>query len=200
MTSFNVNPFDKEFLMETDINVLQGIIGTDKKNPCLSLLRDEETGYLHLFYGLEQLQIIVEDKEHINFKVVVGMLYNAGLNRKKLCETFKVDRKTMQKWGQALAEKDKEKALKMFRGRGPTKLTVDVVSYVITIFPYVYERNKKSYSKEIRADILKTFQKKISSEGIRLLLKKCKSDYYQSKNLSREKSEESPTDDSSEGG
>ena len=60
---------------------------------------DEEEDQLHVYYGADLLEIVPDDREHIEYKLLVARLYNANLNATILQEVFQVDRKTMKRWG-----------------------------------------------------------------------------------------------------
>ncbi len=46
--------------------VLQSILGTDKRNPYLHVLRRKDTDKLEVYYGAQRLETVVDDKDHIN--------------------------------------------------------------------------------------------------------------------------------------
>jgi hypothetical protein len=84
-------------------SLLQPVLGTDKRNPVFSVCRQAGTPpSLHVYYGAELLEVVPEDRQHPAFKLLVARLYNAGVNGSALQRSFHVDRKTMQRWGQAL--------------------------------------------------------------------------------------------------
>ncbi len=76
----------------------QLILGTDQRNPLFTIyVEEEEEGErLHVYYGLELLEKVSADREDSSFKMLVGRLDNAKLNRRVLGETFQVDPKTMR--------------------------------------------------------------------------------------------------------
>jgi hypothetical protein len=57
---------------------------------------DDGEEQLHVYYGLELLEVVSADRNAASFKMLVGRLYNAGLSRRVLQETFRVDLKTIQ--------------------------------------------------------------------------------------------------------
>ena len=75
----------------------QLILGADKRNPLFTVYAEEEPERWHVYYGLELLEVVSADREDPSFKLLVGRLYNAGLNRRVLAETFPVDPKTMRR-------------------------------------------------------------------------------------------------------
>jgi hypothetical protein len=86
--------------------LLQPVLGTDKRNPVFSVHRQAGASpSLHVYYGAELMEVVPEDRQHPAFKLLIGRLYNAGVKGLALQRTFGVDRKTMQRWGQALAKR-----------------------------------------------------------------------------------------------
>src|SRR6266481_5493330 len=84
----------------------QLILGTDKRNALFTVYEWEEDDgeeQLHVYYGLELLEVVSADRNAPSFRMLVGRLYNAGLSRRVLQETFKVDLKTNQRWQQRYA-------------------------------------------------------------------------------------------------
>jgi len=155
--------------------VLQSIIGTDKRNPYLQVCRRSGNGQLEIYYGAQLLETVVDDKEHIAFRAAVGRLYNAGLNRAQLAEVFSVDRKTMQRWGEALFAPDAESSIRGLRSRrDPRKLTVEVRKFAEVRFEQIYKYNRSSYSRQIRKEIFDTFGLHLSPETLRPLFTACK--------------------------
>ncbi|MBS3742640.1 MAG: hypothetical protein KGY74_11015 [Candidatus Cloacimonetes bacterium] len=150
--------------------VLQSILGSDKKSPHISLCQVKNSDTLQVYYGVELLETIPSNPDHINYRAAIGRLYNAGLSRKKLSEVFKVDRKTMQKWGRALLTDDLAEAVRILSGRGNYKVTPEIQRFAEVRYSLIYPRNHYSYNKEIREEILATYGVKISSERLRQIL------------------------------
>ncbi|MEA2096440.1 MAG: hypothetical protein U9P73_07085 [Candidatus Cloacimonadota bacterium] len=154
---------------------LQQILGTDKKNPVLTLYRDEKTKVIVVFFGMALLGVIPGNKDHALYKIMVGQLYNAGLKRKNLVKAFGVARTTMQRWGKAVQKEDETEMLKSLSNPGfPKKITEEVKKYIGWHFPQIYARNKKNYSCELVNNIKEVFGKQISASAIRPLIGKLK--------------------------
>jgi transposase len=66
---------------------------------------------------LELLEVVPADRNAASFKMLVGRLYNAGLSRRVLQETFRVDLKTIQRWAAALRSRDGEELVRVLAGR-----------------------------------------------------------------------------------
>src|SRR5213594_4822493 len=95
----------------------QLILGTDKRNPLFTVYAEEDEEQLHVYYGLELLEVVSADRNAPSFKMLVGRLYNAGLSRRVLQETFRVDLKTIQRWAAALRSRDGEELVRVLAGR-----------------------------------------------------------------------------------
>ena len=78
----------------------QLILGTDKRNPLFTVYAHEEEDeeQLHVYYGLELLEVVSADRNEPSFKMLVGRLYNARLSLRVLQQTFQTDGKTIQQW------------------------------------------------------------------------------------------------------
>ena len=154
---------------------LQQILGTDKRNPVFTICRNEETNSLHVFFGGELLEILPDDRDDPQYKIMLARLYNAGLNAAILQSVFGTDRKTMRRWGDALKCEDNEILIRVLLGRqAKRKLTPEIESFIITRFPRIYENNKSTYSQEMRSEIYEAFNVELCSETLRPLLKKLK--------------------------
>jgi hypothetical protein len=53
-------------MMET-IASFQLILGTDKRNPCLAVYRDESEKHLHVYYGFELLEVVPTKPESMAY-------------------------------------------------------------------------------------------------------------------------------------
>ena len=156
---------------------LQQILGTDKRNPIFSLFEDPVHQSVHLYYGAELFEVVPKNKGHLAFKCLLGRLYNAGLKAKSLQQVFKVDRKTMQRWGQALQADDPELLLRALAGRGAhRKLTVEIRSFVALRFAVLYAQSRRGYSQAIRGEIKQVFGVSLSGEALRPLFRQLKAE------------------------
>ena len=62
--------------------ILQTVLGTDIRNPVLSLCREKDTDKQYVYFGAQLLEVVPDNPDHISFKALVGRLFNAGSNRK----------------------------------------------------------------------------------------------------------------------
>src|SRR2546425_10028191 len=121
--------------------LLQPVLGTDKRNPIFSVCRQAGTPpSLHVYYG-ELLEVMPEERQHPAFKLLVARLYNAGVKGTALQRSFKVDPKTMQRWGQALQSGDAEQLVQALAGRGgQRKLTAEIRYFGRVRFAEIYDQ------------------------------------------------------------
>lgn len=155
---------------------LQTILGVDKKNPVFTLARDDhDPARIHVFFGAEPLETIPWDRHNPAFKLLLGRLFNAGISRKALRQTFGVCHTTQARWGKALLDQDPQNLLRVLAGSGaPRKLTPQVRSFVQTIYPAVQAQERRRPSALIREQIEKVFGVQISGETLRPLLRELK--------------------------
>jgi len=149
----------------------QLILGTDKRNPLFTVYGDEDEGQLHVYYGLELLEVVSADRNHPNFKMLVGRLYNAGLNLVVLQRTFGVDAKTILRWGQALRGRDAEELLRVLAGRrAGRKLTPEIEAYVRVRWPDLSRSGTYGIGQRLRREIESVFNVKLCQETLRPLM------------------------------
>jgi hypothetical protein len=153
--------------------LLQPVLGTDKRNPIFSVCRQAgRPPSLHVYYGAELLEVVPADRQHPAFKLLVARLYNAGVKGLALQRSFQVDRKTMQRWGQALQSGDAEQLVRALAGRGGhRKLTPEIRSFVGVRFLEIYQQSRAGYSQRLRREIERVFGVRLSGECLRPLLK-----------------------------
>lgn len=150
-------------------------MGTDKRNPVFSVFRNPEQNQLHVYYGAELLERVPDDREHVEYKLLVARLYNAHVKATVLAEVFRVDRKTMSRWGEALKSGEPERLLQVLAGRSARrKLTAEIEAYVRMRFPSIYRETKYDYSKRSREEVEQVFGVSLSGETLRPLLKQLK--------------------------
>jgi len=161
--------------------LLQPVLGTDKRNPIFSVCRQVGTPpSLHVYYGAELLEVVPEDRQHPAFKLLVARLYNVGVKGTALRRTFNVDRKTMQRWGQALQSGDAEQLIRALAGRGGhRKLTPEIRSFVRVRFAEIYDQRRAAYSQRLRAEIQRVFGVRLSGECLRPLLQSLRAELRQ---------------------
>jgi hypothetical protein len=151
----------------------QLILGTDKRNPLFSVYHHEEGARdeLHVYYGLELLEVVSAERNDPDFKMLVGRLANAGMSRRVLQLTFGVDPKTIQRWGRALRSRDASELIRVFAGRKASrKLTLPIQSYVRMRWPDLVKDGRYGIGKRLREEIRRVFNITLSQETLRPLL------------------------------
>jgi len=149
---------------------LQLVLGADKRNPLVSVYHSQDTGTLHVYYGLELMEVIPDQREHMSYKLLVARLYNAGVKALTLQEVFQADRKTMKRWGEALLEGEPEKLIAVLAGRSRgKKITPEIEGFVRARFDSIYQEHPRSYSTAIRKEIKQIFAVSLSGEALRPL-------------------------------
>ena len=154
---------------------LQLLLGTDKRNPSFTICRDDKLGCLHVYFGGELFEKVPDDRNDPLYKMMVGRLYGAGINAVKLKAAFGADRKTMQRWSDALKSGDPETLVRVLAGRQASrKLTPEIGAFVRIRFPENYRENPSSYSRQMRAEIAEVYGEDMCAETLRPLFKELK--------------------------
>jgi len=152
------------------MNTAQQILGTDKRNPLFTVYCDKFEE-LHVYYGFELLEVVTADRENPNYKMLLGRLYNAGLNRRVLTETFHVDLKTIRGWGDALRCRDAEQLVRRLAGRrSGRKLTPQIEAYVRLRWSELSRSGTYGISGRLRKEIQSVFKTSLSCETLRPLV------------------------------
>ena len=151
----------------------QLILGTDRRNPLFTVYAHEEGDKeeLHVYYGLELLEVVPDDPEDPNFKMLVGRLYNAGLKLGVLEQTFQKDGKTIQRWGRALRSRNAEELIRVLEGRQASrKFSVEIQAYVRVRWAQLAGAGLYGIGKRLREEIASVFGVKLSPETLRPLM------------------------------
>jgi hypothetical protein len=149
----------------------QLILGPDKRNPCFCLYTDAAEKELHVYYGLELLEVVPKDRHSPAYRLLGARLHNAGLRVRTLEAVFGLDRKTLRTWGLALRSGDRKWLAEVLRGRwGRRKLTLEMESYVRFRWPALQAEGRRDYRKQLQAELLRVFGVQLSGETLRPLL------------------------------
>lgn len=158
----------------------QLILGTDKRNPLLTVYAHEEgeEEQLHVYYGLELLEVVPADRDDPNLKMLVGRLYNAGLKLGVLEQTFQRDGKTIQRWGRALRSRNGEELIRVLEGRQASrKFSAPIQAYVRVRWPELAPAGLYGIGKRLREEIASVFGVKLSQETLRPLMGELKREW-----------------------
>jgi hypothetical protein len=153
----------------------QLILGTDKRNPLFTVYVEEEEQEdqerLHVYYGLELLEVVSANRNDPSFKMLVGRLHNAGVSLRVLQQTFESDAKTIKRWGRALRSRDAEELIRVLEGRrGSRKLSPEIKAYVRARWSDLVREGSYGIGKRLRQEIQRIFGVKLSQETLRPLL------------------------------
>ena len=155
----------------------QLILGTDKRNPLFTIYHQEEEDQeqLHVYYGLELLEIVSADLKEPSFKMLVGRLHNAGVSLRVLQQTFQTNAKTIRRWGRALRSRSAEELVRVLEGRRASrKLTPEIQAYVRARWPDLVREGLYGIGKRLRGEIKSVFKVELSQETLRPLLAELK--------------------------
>jgi hypothetical protein len=155
----------------------QLILGVDKRNPLFAVYskEEEEQENLHVYYGLELMEVVAADPKAPTFKMLVGRLYNARVSLRALRETFSKDAKTIRRWGRALRSRSAEEMVRVLEGRGTgRKLTQEIKGYVRARWPDLAKEGFYGIGKRLRREIKSVFKVELSQETLRPLMAELK--------------------------
>jgi hypothetical protein len=161
----------------TPILTGQLILGTDKRNPLFTVYVDEEDDQerLHVYYGLELLEVVSADRNDPSFKMLVGRLHNAGVSLRVLQQTFQSDAKTIQRWGRALRSRDAAELIRVLEGRrARRKFSPEIKAYVRARWSDLVREGSYGIGQRLRQEIQRIFGVKLSQETLRPLLRELK--------------------------
>jgi hypothetical protein len=149
---------------------LQLILGPDKRNPSFCLYTDAQEKELHVYYGLELLEVLPNDRDSPAYRLLAARLANANVRLATLEAVFGLDRKTMRTWGRALRSGDRDWLAAVLTGRwGRRKLTPALTSYVRTRWPALC--GERNYRQRLTEELARVFGVKVSGETLRPLLR-----------------------------
>ena len=156
----------------TDSEALQLILGPDKRNPCFCLYVDAAEKEIHVYYGLEVLEVVPNDPRSPAYRLLGARLYNAGLRVRTLEAVFGLDRKTLRKWGLALRSGDRKWLAEVLAARsGRRKLTLEMESYVRFRWLAMRAERRRDYRRRLQEELERVFGVRVSGETLRPLLR-----------------------------
>ena len=90
---------------------LQQLFGVDKKNPVFTLWRNSENNPtdIHLYFGTELMEVVPDDRNNPQWKLMIARLYLAGIKPKKITDMFGPARTTIKRWADALVSGDPQR-------------------------------------------------------------------------------------------
>lgn len=156
---------------------LQLILPTDKRNPSFSLYLTEDETEIHVYYGLELMEVVPAQREHIAYRMLVARLYNARVLVRTLAEVFQLDPKTMRSWGHALRSQDPAQLQRMMLGpEAGRKRTASIEGYVRHRWPQLLAEGCRNYRETLQREIEVVFATRLSGETLRVLIAQIKTE------------------------
>ncbi len=151
-------------------DILTPLLGLCKSNPLFEILINKECpNDLLVYFGTRHLETVKAGTYEEKF--LIGRLFNAGFNRKVLQETFKIDFKTMQSYGDALSSGDINRVRNLIFGQGARPKLLEIHKI------FIRKKYKKYISifgchttSKIHKELEYFFELDISSEAVRLVI------------------------------
>ncbi len=151
-------------------DILTPLLGLCKSNPLFEILINKECpNDLLVYFGTRHLETVKAGTYEEKF--LIGRLFNAGFNRKVLQETFKIDFKTMQSYGDALSSGDINRVRNLIFGQGarPKLLEIHKIFIRKKYKKYISIYGSHTTSK-IHKELEDLFELNISSESVSLVI------------------------------
>jgi hypothetical protein len=150
----------------------QLLLGTDKRNPVFAVYEDDSGERLLVFYGFELIEIVKNDSADPAFKLLLARLYNAKVKLSALCESFRVDPKTIRRWGKALLQGDPAELVRVLEGRSVChKLTPAVENFARLRWPHLVAERSYGAVGRLLLEIQSVFGLEISRSGLQGLIR-----------------------------
>ena len=155
--------------MEQPNASLQLILPTDKRNPCFTRYQTEDGRSLHVYYGLELLEVVPAAADHPAHRMLVARLYNADVKVAVLEELFDLDHKTIRAWGLALESGDPDALQRMLFG-APRKLTPAIREFIAGRWPQLRAQRCRNHRELLQNEINAYFGVSLSGESLRIMM------------------------------
>ncbi len=150
----------------------QLLLGTDKRNPVFAVYADDSGERLLVFYGFELMEIVKNDSADPAFKLLLARLYNAKVKLSALCENFRVDPKTIRRWGKALLQGDPAELVRVLEGRNAChKVTAAVENFARLRWPDLVAERSYGAVGRLLLEIQSVFGMEISRSGLQGLIR-----------------------------
>jgi hypothetical protein len=150
----------------------QLLLGTDKRNPVFAVYEDDSGERLLVFYGFELIEIVKKDSADPAFKLWLARLYNAKVKLSALCESFRVDPKTIRRWGKALLQGDPAELVRVLEGRNAChKLTAAVENFARLRWPDLVAERSYGAVGRLLLEIQSVFGIELSRSGLQGLIR-----------------------------
>ncbi len=122
--------------------------------------------------GFELIEIVKNDSADPAFKLLLARLYNAKIKLSALCESFRVDPKTIRRWGKALLQGDPAELVRVLEGRSAChKLTPAVENFARLRWPDLVAQRSYGAVGRLLLEIQSVFGVEISRSGLQGLIR-----------------------------
>ena len=112
----------------------------------------EDGRFLHVYYGLERLEVVPAAADHPAHRMLIARLYNADVKVAVLEELFDLDHKTIRAWGLALDSGDPEALQRMLFG-APRKLTPAIREFIAGRWPQLRAQRCRNHREVLQNEI-----------------------------------------------
>jgi len=112
----------------------------------------EDGRFLHVYYGLERLEVVPAAADHPAHRMLIARLYNADVKVAVLEELFDLDHKTIRAWGLALDSGDPEALQRMLFG-APRKLTPAIREFIAGRWPQLRTQRCRNHREVLQNEI-----------------------------------------------
>lgn len=150
--------------------MINGILGTSKKNPILFIQPHPEDKNLSIInYGLERFITFPNNPESIQYKIIVGMLSASGIIKKQIQDTFQIDYKTIVKYENAYKSGEEKRFIELmkFPGRSVYKMNDEIENFIVVRFFELKKKDEIKYNKIIKEEVKNKFNIELSREKVR---------------------------------
>ena len=137
----------------------------------LDLFLSESSNSYLLYLGPALIERINCSPERLDYKMLVGRLYNAGWRISQIKQAFGHDSRTIKKWAEALNSDDVDFIVRAFSGRGYfKKLTPSAIRYIKKRYLDL-KGTVTNFRKIISVEIISIFLITLSTETLRQLFR-----------------------------
>jgi hypothetical protein len=152
---------------------MQGQLGVDPKKPLITLETSEDQKTVHVYLGFLHYEAVPNDPASFQYRHLVARFAITGFPIAALSRVFGFSGPTIRHFKEVVANaSDDQEMFVRLRGynRQKTKLTSEIEAYLKARFGPVYAVNRGSYNRQLRQEVQKHFQVKLSPEALRQVI------------------------------
>lgn len=155
------------------MTTLQPLLMSDSKVATdLSLFLSEDGTDILAFLGVSLLERIRCCPHHLQYKMLIGRMVNAGHRLSNLRRQFGHDPRTMKRWASALQSDDPEFVVRVFSGRSRgRKMTPAAARYAARRYRELLLRGETAYREKIRCELSDYFGIEVCGEVLRRIFR-----------------------------